>query len=165
MAIPAAAVAAARAAAKYGPAVLDQARAQLAKVTGGKVTDPANVAAYVGNSPQRMSVVAGAMVRSGFRVEDVLPADIVGEDKHLQQIRASAMEIVGRMQNQYAAGSDKSLQQSSSDIAADMLRVERVKTALNVFGSARAYTLCMPNGGIPADDFVWYDRVVRGVRG
>jgi hypothetical protein len=161
MAVAAAAQAAARAAVKYAPAVYQKAKETLAAVSAGKVTLPENVASYVGNSPQRLKIAVDAMVRSGISPDDVLPRDLIGNDKTLAMIRGAADQLAKSLQTQYAAGSDKTLQQGEAAIAADALRRKRVEAALGVYGSGQNYFLCHPNGGIPAEDFAWYRAVVQ----
>lgn len=153
---------AARAATAYGPRVLALAQENLKKVTGGKVSNVSELAQYVSASPQRLKVTTEALVRAGVPVDDILPEDITGGNNVLTQVRASAMKIVGTMQGRYQAGSDTSLQTGDAvgDIARDKLRKKRVKTALRIFGSAQAYFLTNPNGGIPVDDFTWYQQVI-----
>lgn len=151
----------AEAASKYGPKVYELAKQQLRKVTGGKVKDVAQLAQYVGQSPQRLKIATEALVTAGVPADAVIPTDMIGENQVLARIRQSAQTLMGQMQSQYAAGSDKSLAGSSDDIARDVIRKKRVATALRIYGSAQAYFLVHPQGGIPAEDFVWFDRVIK----
>jgi len=145
---------------KYGPQVAKLASESLAKATGNKATTE-TLGTYLGNSPQRLKIATEALVRAGVNVDDLIPADVVGQNRVFAQIRQSALGLVGNMQNRFQAGSDQTLSSGQDDIAKDELRKERVKTALRVFGSAKAYFLCIPNGGIPVDDFVWYERIIQ----
>jgi hypothetical protein len=161
MAVTAVAQAAGRAAVKYAPVVYQKAQEALKAVTGGKEATPEAIAEYVGNSPQRLKIAAEALVRSGISPNDVLPSDLIGRDKTLQVIRLAADRIAQSMQQQFAAGSDKTLAQGEGGIAADALRRRRVEAALGVYGSATNYFLCHPNGGIPAEDFAWHRAVIQ----
>jgi len=145
---------------KYGPQVAELARKQLAKATGNKAT-PETLGSYLGNSPQRLKIATEAMALAGVNVNDLIPEDVAGNNRIFAQIRASAINLVGSMQARYDAGSDKTLSSGQDDIAKDELRRERVKAALRVFGSSKAYFLCIPNGGIPVEDFVWYERIIQ----
>lgn len=160
MAVAVVAARAAQVAARYGPAVVARTQELLKQATANKVSTPAEVPAYVGNSPQRLKVATEALIRAGVRPDDVLPVDLVGQDKTLLAIRASAEAIVNSLQNRFQSGSDKTLQHGEAAIAADALRRKRVEAALGVYGSADRYFLCHPNGGIPAEDFVWYRAVI-----
>jgi hypothetical protein len=160
MAIPALAARAGQVAVKYAPVVYEKAKNALSAVTAGQVQAPEQIVSYVGNSPQRLKIAAEALVRSGVDVNDVLPRDLIGSDKTLQQIRSAADKIAGSLQAQFASGSDKTLNQGGEAIAADALRRTRVEAALSVYGSGKRYFLCHPNGGIPAEDFAWYDAVI-----
>lgn len=149
------------AAKNYSPAVVAAARAQLAKVTDGKVTDLRAVPGYVGDNPARLKIATEAMLTSGVMLGDVLPRNLILGDADLLKIRQSAEALVNQLRAKYAAGSDQTLAEDASvAIAADLLRKRRVRTALQIFGSATNYFLTNPNGGIPATDFDWYDRVI-----
>lgn len=150
----------ARAAVAYGPQAYEYAKKQLAKVTSGKVTNESQLAKYVGNSPQRLKITTDALVTAGIPVDAVIPQDLVGTNEVLGRIRASAQALVSTMQSKFQAGSDTSLVQGEDGIVKDVIRKKRVATALRIFGSANAYFLVNPNGGIPAEDFVWYSRVI-----
>lgn len=142
----------------YGPAVLREAENMLTKATGKKVNNLQAVEKYVGASPERLSVVAGALARAGMRIDDLMPADLVGMNPALQQIRRTLMVTANSMQGRFDAGSDNSL---SLGIEGDIIRKRRVQTALRVYGSEEAYFLCHPNGGIPRGDFAWYKAVIN----
>lgn len=152
---------AAKATVRYAPAVIDKAEQALAKVSGGKVSKVTDLAGYVGSNPARLKVASEALLRSGIMLGDVLPRDLIGNDVQLMQIRQSAESLVKGLQGQYLQGSDRTLAQGQAAIAADVLRKKRVKAALSVYGSAETYFLCHPNGGIPAEDFAWYQAVGR----
>lgn len=161
MAIPAIALAAGRAAVTYAPAVYNTAKAALTKATGGKATEPSDVAKYVGTSPQRLTVVADAFVRSGIHPEDIFPADIVSTQPQLVAMRDAANRLAQSLQQQFNQGADRVIPASSSaDMAADVIRVERVKAVLRVYGDEKSYFLCHPNGGVPSADFA-YVRALR----
>lgn len=164
MAVPAVAARLGQVAVKYAPQIQATASELLAKATNGRVTNVSELTKYVGNSPERMSIAANSLVRAGMSIDDVLPADLVGENVQLAKIREGALRLTGAFQNQLAAGSSKLITQTTDHIAADMFRRQAVEVALSVYGSANRYALCHPNGGIPVEDFVWYDRVVRGVK-
>lgn len=160
MAIAQAAQLAVRGAVRYAPAIVDAAKRELSKVTNGKVNDITDLISYVGGNASRMKVATEALVRSGVKVDDILPVDVVGNDAQLQRIRASALTLVGSLQTRFAQGSDTTLAGPVDQIAKDALRKERVQTVLRVYGSQKAYFLCHPNGGVPPEDFVWYERVI-----
>lgn len=152
---------AATATVRYAPAVIDKAEQALSKVSGGKVSKVTDLADYVGSNPARLKVASEALLRSGVMLGDVLPRDLIGNDVQLIQIRQSAEGLVRTLQGQYLQGSDRSLAQGQAAIAADVLRKKRVKAALGVYGNADTYFLCHPNGGIPAEDFAWYQALNR----
>lgn len=153
MAIAAIAGNVARSAAKYAPAVVDQAVQLAQKATGGKVGSVAAIEKYVGNSAQRLSVVTGALARAGISADDLVPADMAGTNAQLAQIRKSLLGIVSGMRSHYDSGADSSL---NDGVEGDIIRKERVQAALRIYGNERAYFLCHPNGGIPRADFAWY---------
>jgi hypothetical protein len=162
MAIPALAAAAARAAVQYGPAAYDMAKTALAKATNGKVTDPRQVTTYVGNSPQKMQVVADALIRSGTNPNDIFPQDIVQTQPALQAMRDGALRLAANLKQQFDAGSDRVLPgQTANDAAADIIRLQRVQAVLRVYGDEKTYFLCHPNGGVPASDFAYAKAVQR----
>jgi len=149
--------------AQYAPAVYDKAKSYLAAATSGKVAAPTAqaLAAYVGNSQQRLTVVGDALIRSGMSVNDVFPKDLIGSDQALMALRASAEKLAVSLRGQFDAGADKVVSGQSGDmIVADVIRVKRVKAVLSVYGSADNYFLCHPNGGVPAGDFA-YVRAMR----
>jgi hypothetical protein len=164
MPIPALAVAAGSAAVKYAPAVYDAAKSALSKATGNKVTDPANIATYVGNNASRMTVVADALIRSGVAVDDIFPHDLVQSNPNLRLMRDSALRLATTLKAQFDAGSDKIVKpQSSDEMAADVVRVKRVRAVLDVYGSAEKYFLCHPNGGVPATDFAYVQAMSKAL--
>jgi hypothetical protein len=164
MAIPALAAAAGRAAVQYGPAVYDMAKNALAKATNGKVSDPKDVASYVGGSPQKMTLVANALIRSGVNPNDIFPSDIVATQPALQAMREGAMRLAANLQQQFNAGADRVIPgQSANDAAADAIRLKRVRAVLEVYGNEEKYFLCHPNGGVPASDFAYYKMVQRAL--
>lgn len=151
-----AAKAAGEIAVKYGPKVYDMTKEALAKATNGKVTDPTQIASYVGNNAARFSVVAGALTTAGVAPSAIIPDDLAGQNPQLKQIRATIGKIAAGMRDVYDAGSDQSLVSGPDDTAKDVLRKQRVEAVLNVYGSADQYFLCHPKGGIPRSDFAWY---------
>lgn len=153
MAIAAIASNVARVTAKYAPQVVESAVELAKKATNGKVASLDSVEKYVGNSPQRLSVVTGALARAGISADDLVPADLAGTNAQLRQIRATLLATVGGMQQHYDSGADSTL---NSGVEGDIIRKERVQTALRIYGNERAYFLCHPNGGIPREDFAWY---------
>lgn len=161
MAVAAVAARAGQLAVKYAPAVLRKAETALTAATAGKVQSPGQIASYVGSSPQRLAVAAQALVRSGVNPDDVIPQDLIGKDRTLANIRAGADRIAAELQAKFAAGSDRTLNQGESGIAADALRRKRVEVALSICGSAERYFLLVPSGGIPVEDFVWYRTVIQ----
>lgn len=165
MAIPALAAAAGRAAIRYAPTVYDAAKSALSKATSGKVTDPTQVATYIGNSPQRMTVVGDALIRSGVSVDDIFPMDIVKVQPNLMAMRQAAHALADRLGQQFSAGSDKVVPaQSSADMAADIIRIKRVNAVLDVYGSEERYFLCHPNGGVPPEDFAYKRAIQRALQ-
>lgn len=143
---------------RYAPKVLELAKAGLAQATSGRVKDVAAVGQYVGKSPERLSIVAGALARAGVRVDDIISVDAAGSDAKLAAIRSGLLASVSNMQNRYDSASDDSLPQG---VEGDIMRKKRVQTALRVYGSEEAYFLCHPNGGIPRGDFAWYAAVIK----
>jgi hypothetical protein len=164
MAIPMVAAAAARAAVQYGPAAYQMAKNALAKATSGKVQDASAIVPYVGKSQQRLTVVADALVRSGVAPNDIFPQDIVATQPQLQMMRDAANRLAGSLKQQFDAGADRVIPaQSDSDAAGDIIRLERVRAVLQVYGSAKTYFLCHPNGGVPASDFAYYAAVQKSL--
>lgn len=143
---------------RYAPRVIEAAKTGIAKATSGRVKDLDAVPAYVGRSPERMSVVAGAMALAGVNVNDILSVDAAGSDQKLLAIRETLLNSVSGMQSRYDAQADNSLPEG---VEGDILRKKRVQTALRVYGSEEAYFLCHPNGGIPRADFAWFAAVIR----
>lgn len=158
MAIPAIVQGAVAAGSKYSPAIMAQARSLLAKATGNKAVSLDALPKYVGNSPERLSVVTGALVRAGFRPDDLVPADLAGTNAALMQVRETLLRTAGQMQQTYDLGSDRTL---NNDVEGDVIRKKRVQVALRVYGSEEAYFLCHPTGGIPRADFAWYNAVIK----
>lgn len=150
-------------AAKYGPSVVARADQALGLATGGKPVTVANLAEYV-KTPQQLSIATQALASAGVNVAEAMPDDLVGNDRVLAQIRASAARVIAGAQARYAAGSDQSLAQGPDGIAADYLRRQRVEAVLNTYGSQKNYFLCHPNGAVPAEDFVWHKTVILGQR-
>lgn len=163
MAIPVLAARAAQVGMKYAPSVASKANELLKKVTSGRVTDVAKVAPYVGNSAERLTVVSRAMVQAGFSPDDVMPADLIGNNEQLQQVRQSLYNIVSESRDAYDAGTQQRLKAISSPMEAanDTLKAETVEAVRRVYGSADVYFLCHPNGGVPRSWFAWYDALFR----
>lgn len=155
---------AAEAAQKYAPAVVSTMNTTLDAVTGGKVKSANELGTYVGNNPARLKVATEAMLRSGINMGDVIPRDLVGNDKNMMAIRASAERLVSTLQQRFDAGSDKTLDQGVDNTVADLMRRKRVEAVRSVYGNEASYFLCHPNGGVPTSDFAWYDTVIRGRR-
>lgn len=157
MAIPLAAAAAAQALQTYGPAVMEKAKSAVKAATSGRVTDVAKLPDYVGASPQRMAVMADALVRSGVRPDDIIPPDLAGTTPELKKIKDAAYALASKLQARFTAGADPTIVPAAAEQAAgDLLRVKRVQAALRVFGDEATYFLCNPNGGIPASDFAFF---------
>lgn len=155
---------AAQAAQKYAPTVVSAVNSTLSTVTGGKVVDITGVSSYVGNNPSRLKVTTEAMLRAGVNMGDVIPRDLIGTDKNMMAIRASAERLVSTLQQRYDAGSDKTLDQGLDNTVIDLMRRKRVEAVRAVYGNESAYFLCHPNGGVSSGDFAWYDTVIRGRR-
>lgn len=147
-----------RVAVKYAPVVMDRAVEFTKKATNGKVQNIQDAVKYIGSSPNRLSVVAGAFARAGVAVDDIVPADLAGSNAQLAQIRSTLEATVGQMQNRYDSGADRTLGLGTDG---DIIRKERVQAALRIYGSERTYFLCHPNGGIPREDFAWYTALFR----
>lgn len=158
MAVPVIAQGVVTSATRYAPVVLDQARTLLQKATGSKVATIDAIPKYVGNSPERLAIVTGALARAGFAVNDLVPQDLVGMNPALQSIRATLVRTAGAMQSHFDSGADRTL---NNDVEGDIIRKKRVQVALRVYGSEEAYFLCHPNGGIPREDFAWFNAVIR----
>lgn len=164
MALPALAVTAASAAARYGPKAITAAEGMLRKATGGKLTSISDIPKYVGKNTARMTVVADSMIRSGFSADDVLPQDLISATPELRMMRQAADRLVGELKQQFDSGADKVLPaQSAEDGASDVIRIKRVKAVLSVYGSVEKYFLCHPNGGVPSADFAYYASIKRAV--
>lgn len=155
---------AAEATQKYAPAVVSTVNSTLAAVTGGKVATAEEVSSYVGNNPARLKVTTEAMLRAGINMGDVIPRDLIGNDKNMMAIRTSAERLVATLQQRFEAGSDKTLDQGVDNAVADLMRRKRVEAVRGIYGNEAAYFLCHPNGGVPPSDFAWYDTVIRGRR-
>lgn len=146
---------------KYAPSVLNSVNEYLNKATGGKVTNVTDVTSYVGNDAARLRVTTEAMLRGGVAIDDILPKDLTGSNQQLTKLREVGLALVATLGSQYDRGSDKSLAQGPANIAADVLRKKRVRAVIDVYGTKENYFLCHPNGGVPVEDFVWYDQVIR----
>lgn len=108
-------------------------------------------------------VAAEAAVRAGVNPEDLISAAAIKADPKLAQMRASLNKLALELANKQVNDGDKTLSMTGDDdIAKDLLRRRRVAMALRIFGSAEAYMLVIPNGGIPPEDFAWYESVIRG---
>jgi hypothetical protein len=150
---------------RYSPQVMQAAKRALAQATSGKVTDAADIPKYVGSSSQRMTVVGDALVRSGVAPDEVFPLDIVQSNPQMMAARTAAMALGQQLAAQFAAGADKVVPgQSSTDIAADVIRLKRVKAVLSIYGSETNYFLCHPNGGVPPADFAYAKAVSIALR-
>lgn len=147
---------------RYGDQVITVAENQLAKATNGNIRSPQAVPAYVGNDRSRAMVAVGALASAGIHPDHILPEDVVGQNPILAAIRQEAMNTFTRMQSQFNRGSDKTLQIAPSGIANDKIRRKRIEAVLAIYGTKEAYFLCHPNGGVPVEDFTWYDQVIRG---
>lgn len=159
MAIPIAAQAAATAVAKYGPQVFDAARGALTRATSGRLTDPAQITNYVKASPERMAVVATALVGAGVPVNEIISSELSGKTEFLNNLRQRLVQIAGAMREEAVQrGSRAAPAPSIADTADDEVRIERVKAALAVFGSSDRYFL---SAGLTSDDFAWYERMKR----
>jgi len=153
---------AAAAARRYAPAVVDKAKSTLAQVTNNKVSDLNGLRSYVGDSPERLKVVSEALLHSGVMLGDVLPRDVIGTDVALVQIRNSAEKLIVNMRAQYEGSRDHTMDLTDDQIAADVIRKQRVRAALQIFGSETNYFILNPkNGAISANDFVWYNTLFR----
>lgn len=163
MAVGAVATRAVAVAQKYGPQAVKAAEKALTKVTNGKVTSIGDVASYA-TDPRRLSVVTKSMAGVGIDLTEAFPADLIGTDNALIQIRNSAQRLLAGAQTRFEAGSDQSISQGVDSIAADIFRRKRVEAVLQTFGSETNYFLCVPTGGVPAEDFAWYKSVIQNNR-
>lgn len=144
---------------KYGPAVADAALDIMEKSTNGKVRSTQDIAPYVGNNPSRAKVIVESMVKSGMRIDDVLPDDAMGDNSMLGEIKKDVRARFGQMQESYNRRSDRQL--GANDIPADVIRMRRVKAVMSVYGNEENYFLCHPDGGVPAEDFAFF-KAMRG---
>lgn len=146
---------------RYGPSVVSAAQDLLRKSTGGKVAQitPTAINSYVNGNATRGQVVVEQLVRAGFDVDDLLPQSLVTADADLAKLRADVINVVGAFASRVKAEAFNEFAPAGDDVARDVLRTKRVKSALAVFGSKDAYFACQ---GLSPDDFVWYDRVILG---
>jgi len=156
MAIAQAAAAAGTALVKYAPEVYDKGMKLVDKATNGRVKNAADIVPFVKNDVRKLSVVTGALASAGVKPDDLVPRDLVALDPQLAQVRSTIERIASNMRDQFDRGSDNILAASQEDIARDVLRRQRVDAVLRVYGTAEAYFLCHPNGGVPRADFSWH---------
>lgn len=156
MAIVQAATAASSAAVKYAPAVYEQGMKLVSKATSGRVKSAGDIVDFVKTDPRKLSVVASALATAGVSPDDLVSKDLAAVNPQLAQIRATIERIAASQRDQFDRGSDQIVAASDSDTARDVLRKQRVSAVLAVYGSADAYFLCHPNGGVPRADFAWY---------
>lgn len=160
MAIPAAAAAVASKLAQYAPQIQAGASAALAKFTDNKVKSPADIATYVGKSPERLAVVASAAVRAGMNPNEVFTDNIVGSSAFLMKLR----DRLGAAAASLSAAVDTrgfGPQVTVDDTVSDEVRARRVRAALRVFGSAENYALSQ---GLTSADFAWFNRMQAVMR-
>jgi len=156
MAIAQAALVASQSVVKYAPKVYDKGMQLVSKATSGRIQKPSDIVDFVKGDPRKLSVVAGALAAGGVSVDDLVPKDLAAINPQLAQIRASVETVAMNMRGQFDRGSDSTVAASDLDTARDILRKQRVRAVLDVYGSAEKYFLCHPNGGIPRGDFAWF---------
>lgn len=167
MAIPIAAQAVASVATEYGPAAWNKARAALAKVTNGaigKAAVPAAITKYVGSDPRRLQVVAEAALPAlGVSAAKVWPEEAFGSTTETGKVRERVMQMARAIEERAAASSVQFAppRDAYEDAAQDNLRRASIETIIDIFGTYKRYVQCLPNGGVPKSDFVWYAGLFR----
>jgi len=143
---------------QYGPQAKAAAENALSRATGGKVSAMSQLDNYV-TGPRQLSIATQAIASAGIPVDGIFTADLIGNDRVLNEIRQGAARILSKAQQRFDKMSDNTLDQGPDNTAADVLRKKRVEAVLAQYGSAVRYFLCHPNGGVPAADFAWYKAV------
>lgn len=162
MAIPIAAQAVASVAAEYGPAAWEKAKVALSKVTNGaigKAATPKAITKYVGADPRRLQVVAEAAFPAlGVSAAKVWPEEAFGAGTETAKVRERVMQMAKAVEDRAAAGSMVLAPPRDiyEDAAQDKLRRSAIETIIDIFGTYKRYVQCLPNGGAPKGDFVWY---------
>lgn len=141
---------------KYAPVVYDRGMKLVNKATSGRISKASDIADFVKGDARKLSVVAGALAAGGIAVDDIIPRDLAAVNPQLAQIRASVQSVAVNLRSRFDDGSDRTLGASAEDTARDLLRKQRVRAVLDVYGSPDTYFLCHPNGGVPREDFAWY---------
>ena len=135
---------------------------QLVAATGGRVDDVAQVQQFIKTDAGKAKVVLEAAAVAGVPVNQLFPVGMVNANESMRYLSDSVEKLSLNMQKRFDRGSDSSLNQGPQGIAADVIRRQRVEAVLSVYRSKDAYFLCHPMGGVPAEDFVWYETVILG---
>jgi hypothetical protein len=139
------------------------ASAVLSPATGGRVQGPAQIVQYVGQDPSRLQIAMEAAARGGVDISPVVTADLLQTYPQFAGVVQQARGYATALASQAGRTSDATLGTKGdvNDAARDILRRDRVEAVLAVFGSWARYTLCVPIGGVPVEDYTWYTTVFR----
>lgn len=145
------------------PRVTDVVAKQLPKLTNNKVKSGADIKKYVGQEPSKLKMMTDFFARQNvFPRDQIIPPDLVRSDL-VKQIDAGVGEITQSLNQAFAKGVSVAIPvHHPRDIAQDKMRIERVKAVLSVFRTWQIYKLAIPNGGVPDEDYVFYN-AMKGV--
>lgn len=139
------------------PRVIDVVAKNLPAITNGKVKTAKDIVPYVSNNPSKLKAVVDWFARATpFKRDDLMPPDLVRSDI-VRQIAQGVGQIHGDLNAAFMRGASTAIQvHTPRSTAEDVIRIRRIKTVLDVYGTWERYKLCHPNGGVPDEDYAFF---------